>query len=127
MRNRPLLRVGYTRAVAAAGLLLVAAACGGDGGGDGTDAAAGQTAFETHCISCHGANAAGTEQGPPLVDMIYEPSHHSDDAFRSAAAKGVQPHHWDFGPMPPVSGIKPDELEAVIVYVRGLQREAGIE
>lgn len=113
--------------VAVAGAL---AACGGGGAGDdagGTDAAAGQVAFERYCISCHGAQAQGTEQGPPLVHEVYEPSHHPDDAFRQAAANGVQPHHWEFGPMPPVPAISEAEVDAVIAYVRGLQREAGIE
>lgn len=102
-------------------------ACAFDEGSDATAAADGQAAFERYCISCHGAQAKGTDQGPPLVHIVYEPSHHSDDAFRSAAREGVTPHHWDFGPMPPVEGISDQEIDAVITYIRGLQREAGIE
>ena len=120
-RGRPL------RVLATTATFVVLAACGSGGESQATDAAAGQEAFETYCISCHGEAGQGTDQGPPLVDIIYEPSHHGDDAFRSAVANGVTPHHWDFGPMPPVPGISDTEVEAVITYIRELQREAGIE
>lgn len=115
------------RTLAAICVLVTLGACAADEGSGATAAADGQEAFERYCISCHGAEAQGTDQGPPLVHIVYEPSHHSDDAFRSAAREGVTPHHWDFGPMPPVAGISDEEIDAVITYVRGLQREAGIE
>ena len=109
---------------------IVLAACGGDGGSDaagGADVARGEELFVANCSPCHGEGATGTSQGPPLVHEVYEPSHHSDDSFRSAVANGVQPHHWQFGPMPPLPGVAGDEVEAIIAYVRSLQREAGIE
>jgi mono/diheme cytochrome c family protein len=115
------------RMLAVAAAFGVLAACGSDEGGVATDAAAGQEAFETYCITCHGPAGQGTEQGPPLVHIVYEPNHHSDESFRSAVRDGVVAHHWDFGPMPPVPGISESEVEAVITYVRQLQREAGIE
>ena len=116
------------RVFSVVGAFVVLAACGGsEGESGGTDAAAGQEAFETYCISCHGEAGQGTDQGPPLVHIVYEPSHHGDDAFRAAVANGVTPHHWEFGPMPPVPGISDTEVDAVITYIRGLQREAGIE
>ena len=123
----------YLRRLFVSAVLLGAAVLAGCGGGDdggsaaGGDVAAGEQGFSTYCIACHGEAAAGTEQGPPLVHIVYEPSHHPDDAFRSAARNGVQPHHWEFGPMPPVQAIPDDELDAVIAYVRRLQRDAGIE
>ncbi len=80
-----------------------------------------------NCSACHGPQGQGTDQGPPLVHVVYEPSHHPDDAFRQAIAQGAAPHHWDFGPMPPVPDLDDDEVDAVIAYVRDLQREAGIE
>ena len=119
---------------AVVGVTVLAGCGGGEGGGaapeaagSGGDIAAGEQAFSTYCIACHGQAGTGTEQGPPLVHVVYEPSHHGDDAFRSAARNGVQPHHWEFGPMPPVAGITDDELDAVIAYLRQLQRDAGIE
>lgn len=108
---------------------LAAAACGGDGSGEGTgepDLARGRELFEANCAVCHGEDARGTTQGPPLVHEIYEPGHHSDDAFQVAVAQGSPQHHWDFGPMPAVPGLDRDEVADITAYVRQLQREAGL-
>jgi mono/diheme cytochrome c family protein len=88
--------------------------------------AAGERAFDRTCAACHGIKAMGTEQGPPLVHIIYEPSHHSDEAFRRAVALGVVAHHWSFGPMPAQPEISGEEIEQIIRYVRWLQTRAGI-
>ena len=87
----------------------------------------GETLFNAQCAQCHGKNAAGTENGPPLVHKIYEPSHHSDLSFQRAAKFGVRAHHWSFGNMPPVAGITETEVDRVITYVRTLQRANGIQ
>lgn len=63
---------------------------------------------------------------PPLVHRIYEPGHHSDDAFRSAVRMGSPAHHGPFGDMPPVPGLFEHDVERIIVYVRTLQRANGI-
>ena len=89
-------------------------------------AQAGQTAFNANCALCHGANAAGTNLGPPLVHKIYEPSHHQDFAFRNAVQNGVQSHHWQFGNMPPAPQVSEADVERIICYVRELQRANGI-
>lgn len=89
-------------------------------------AARGQATFERNCSTCHGRNAAGTDQGPPLVHQIYEPSHHADLAFLLAARNGVRAHHWRFGNMPPVEGVAETEIEGIVAYVRELQRANGI-
>lgn len=110
-------------------VVTVAACSGGDqapSAGD-DDVAAGKAVFDANCATCHGPQAEGTATGPPLVHIYYEPSHHDDDAFRSAMANGVVPHHWEFGPMPAFPGLAEDDREAVIAYIRSLQREAGIE
>lgn len=87
----------------------------------------GKLAFEANCAACHGTNAAGQNGlAPPLVHIIYEPSHHGDESFHRAAALGVQGHHWPFGNMPPVDGITRDEVTMIIAYVRELQRANGI-
>ncbi len=91
------------------------------------NASIGMRAFDEYCAACHGANAAGQNGvAPPLVHKIYEPSHHSDEAFQSAAKNGVGAHHWDFGNMPPVSGLTRGEVQFIATYVRELQRENGI-
>lgn len=86
----------------------------------------GQTEFKANCAGCHGANAAGTNLGPPLVHKIYEPSHHQDFAFRNAVQNGVQSHHWQFGNMRPVPQVSEADVERIICYVRELQRANGI-
>lgn len=90
------------------------------------EAQAGLKLFEVRCIACHGKNAAGTKNGPPLVHKIYEPNHHSDASFYRAVAQGTRSHHWPFGNMPPVPGVKRDEAAKIIHYVRELQRANGI-
>jgi mono/diheme cytochrome c family protein len=87
----------------------------------------GERLFTDNCARCHGALASGTEVGPPLVHMIYEPSHHADFAFQRAAQAGVAAHHWRFGDMPPVPGVTSADVERITAYVRWLQRKAGIE
>ncbi len=106
-------------AVVLVALALMAAACGSSGP-DGAEL------FAANCAACHGGRADGTDAGPPLVHRLYVPGHHSDAAFQSAVKNGVFAHHWDFGDMPAVAGVSEDEVAAIVVYVRGLQREAGL-
>ena len=120
---------------------LTALGCGGEGGQEDGDAPRpviasttptptvylpGATLFNLNCASCHGVRATGTQQGPPLVHQIYEPSHHADASFFRAAEFGTPAHHWGFGDMPPVEGISRADVSLIINYVRWLQREAGI-
>lgn len=87
----------------------------------------GQLVFEAKCASCHGVNAAGQDGvAPPLVHIIYEPSHHGDEAFQRAVALGVQAHHWPFGDMPPVESITRGDVTMIVAYIRELQRANGI-
>ena len=86
----------------------------------------GEALLLTHCAQCHGAGAVGTNIGPPLVHKIYEPNHHGDPSFHRAVQMGVQAHHWSFGNMPRIEGVGPGEVDAIVAYVRWLQRQAGI-
>ncbi|GAA6165487.1 hypothetical protein NBRC116590_31910 [Pelagimonas sp. KU-00592-HH] len=91
------------------------------------NAAIGQRMFESTCISCHGTNAAGVEgAGPPLIHVIYEPSHHADESFQRAVAVGVRSHHWQFDDMPPVEGLTRGDVAMIIAYIREIQRANGI-
>ena len=86
----------------------------------------GEALFNANCSVCHGVNASGTRQGPPLMDRIYHPGHHADFSIRNAVNQGVPQHHWGFGNMPPVAGVSSDDVEKIICYVREMQRADGI-
>ena len=86
----------------------------------------GEMKFNNFCSRCHGPQAQGTNNGPPLVHKIYEPSHHADMAFQRAAAQGVRAHHWKFGNMPKIEGVTPEDVKQIVGYIRWLQRQAGI-
>lgn len=88
--------------------------------------AAGEAAFEANCAACHGTRGLGTEQGPPLIDIIYEPSHHADISFYMAVDRGVRAHHWNFGDMPALPNVEHPEVEAIVAYIRYLQRQVDI-
>lgn len=88
--------------------------------------APGAALYAGKCAECHGMGGTGTEKGPPLVNRIYEPGHHGDDAFRRAVREGTPAHHWKFGDMPPVDGLSDRQIDDIIVYVRALQVAAGI-
>jgi len=87
----------------------------------------GEELFNANCADCHGPKATGSDKGPPLVHIYYEPSHHGDESFQRAVALGAQAHHWKFGDMAAIEGLSRENVEKIILYVRGLQREAGIE
>jgi len=87
----------------------------------------GKRVFDVKCAVCHGENAAGQDGvAPPLVHIIYEPSHHGDASFLLAVRSGVRAHHWPFGPMPPVDGLTDGDVTMIVAYIRALQVENGI-
>lgn len=88
---------------------------------------AGQVAFQENCSACHGTRGLGSAQGPPLINIIYEPSHHGDMAFFMAANRGVRAHHWNFGDMPALPQVSNEDLQQIVAYVRYLQRQVGIQ
>ncbi len=88
--------------------------------------AEGERLFTSNCAGCHGIGAQGTDRGPTFLSKIYEPSHHGDAAFHMAVKNGVRAHHWQFGNMPKISGVSPEELTQIISYIRWIQRENGI-
>ena len=131
--------------LAVALVLLMTIGCGGDsapehdamepGGGEQVSAVGsglsvtarvGEKLFNANCSACHGAGAAGTSLGPPLMDRVYHPGHHPDFSIRNAVSQGVRQHHWTFGDMAPVAGVSSDEVEKIICYVREMQRAEGL-
>jgi len=79
--------------------------------------------FNALCQSCHGIAAQGSRSGPPLVDTVYLPDHHADQAFRWAVRDGVKQHHWHFGDMPKIKNATPEDVGHIIAYVRQLQQK----
>ena len=90
-------------------------------------AQSGEVAFNEYCAACHGKNAAGTDQGPPLIHALYRPGHHADSAIIAAARNGVRAHHWRFGNMPPVEGVSDAKLRWIVEYIREIQTANGIK
>lgn len=90
------------------------------------EARAGEVIFNANCAKCHGTNGTGTDKGPPLVHDIYNPGHHSDEAFQSAVRNGAPQHHWPFGNMPAQPQVTPDQVTQILSYIRALQTANGI-
>jgi mono/diheme cytochrome c family protein len=86
----------------------------------------GKKLYAANCSSCHGEDLKGSVKGPPFLHKIYEPSHHGDVAFQLAAKNGSRAHHWQFGDMPPVSTVTPDDVVHITAFVRAEQRKVGI-
>jgi mono/diheme cytochrome c family protein len=110
----------------AVAVTALTAACGDQATPAQDPAVRGAQVFADNCAACHGPDLKGTDTGPPLLHDYYKPSHHPDESFRAAVANGVQPHHWQFGPMPAFPGISAQDTDAVIAYIRSEQRDAGI-
>ena len=113
------------------GLVIAVAGCGS---GDDTSSPVensstdrGAEVYTEACASCHGADLRGTDKGPSMLSIVYEPNHHTDDSFRNAIANGAPQHHWPFGDMEPVEGLSNEDVEAVIAFVRGEQQRQGFE
>lgn len=88
---------------------------------------AGSAVYAARCAICHGADLRGTERGPSQLSEVYKPGHHPDASYRTAIERGAPAHHFDFGDMPPVPGLSPAEVDAVIAYIRAEQVRQGFE
>lgn len=86
----------------------------------------GSVAYDRDCIACHGRNAVGTDEGPHLVDKIYESNHHSDRAHYLAVDNGVHAYRWLFGNMPRIENGSEKDIASTVVYIHELQRANGI-
>ena len=62
----------------------------------------------------------------PLLHGYYRPDHHANYAFYMAVKNGVVQHHWEFGNMPAMPQVSPEQAADIIAYVRALQRQAGL-
>lgn len=93
---------------------------------DPATVAAGEQLYLDNCAVCHGSDLMGTTTGPPFLDVIYAPNHHSDEAFQQAVAAGVVPHHWTFGAMAPLPHLTRADVAKIVAFVRAEQQAGGI-
>ncbi len=113
-------------------MVVLVAACGSTEQASTTESdpelvETGADLYAANCAQCHGTDLRGTDQGPSFLSRVYEPGHHGDGAFLVAVRAGVAPHHWDFGPMPPVQGLTEEDVEAIVAFVRDRQATEGFE
>jgi mono/diheme cytochrome c family protein len=87
----------------------------------------GEQLYAANCAQCHGDDLRGTDRGPSHLSEVYEPGHHADGAFLYAVQVGSRAHHWSFGDMPPIEGLSPENVEAIVAFVREQQRIHGFE
>ena len=113
--------------------VLALGACGGEDP-DRTETntassglAEGERLYQANCASCHGTDLRGTDKGPSHLSEVYEPNHHSDQAFVLAAKNGVRAHHWKFGDMAPVPRVDDGELSLPILYVRDVPAPSVVD
>jgi mono/diheme cytochrome c family protein len=83
--------------------------------------AAGAQLFLASCTGCHGRAGSGFTGGPPLLDTLYLPPRFSDSAVRRAVLAGAPSHNWDFDDMPAIRTVRPDQIPAVVGYLRWVQ------
>ena len=124
--------VGWRQAVTACvlGVSVFVVACGSTDSAPQSQAESADAdadVYAASCASCHGVDLRGTDTGPSLLSIVYEPNHHGYDSFRSAIANGSPQHHWDFGDMQPIEGLSEAQVDAIIAFVRAEQQRLGFE
>ena len=83
--------------------------------------AAGAQLFLASCTGCHGRAGSGFTGGPPLLDTLYLSPRFPDSAVRRAVLAGAPSHNWDFDDMPAIRTVRPDQIPAVVGYLRWVQ------
>jgi mono/diheme cytochrome c family protein len=110
--------------VATGALAVVAAACGADGTRSAADR--GEAIYGANCAQCHGADLAGTERGPSLLEPVYLRGELTDAAVADAIRNGVAERRWDFGPMPANGALSDSQIDAVVEFLRAEQEAVGV-
>jgi mono/diheme cytochrome c family protein len=108
----------------AAAIATVAVLVTGCGPNEPPDAAA---LFAANCALCHGPAAQGVDdQGPSLLEDRYLADAFTDEAVAAAIRSGVASSDDRWAPMPAFPRFDDEELDAVVGYVRELQRRAAL-
>jgi len=83
--------------------------------------------FANNCAACHGQAADGVDdRGPSLLEAAYLIEALPDEALATAIREGVASSQDRWAPMPAFPRFDDAELEAVVGYVRELQRRAAL-
>ena len=113
------LLLGATITIASASIV---AACGADGPTSTIDR--GEGIYRANCAQCHGADLAGTDRGPSLLEPVYGPDQLSDAQVADAIRNGVDQKLWEFGPMPGNGAITDTQIDAILAFIRAEQTAA---
>ncbi len=97
-------------------VFVVALVCAPSANGQQTDA--GRRQFAARCASCHGADGAGGEFGPSILD-VRRTGPAASRSIRNIITEGIP----ESG-MPPFS-LRPEELDPLVAYVEGLRAPAA--
>lgn len=79
----------------------------------------GETLFKSNCVVCHGADGTGTPTGKSLK----APDLHSDAVQKMTDAQITEQIKNGKNNMPPFPNFKPDEVKALIAYVRTFKKK----
>jgi hypothetical protein len=58
-----------------------------------------------------------------MLHLYYQPSHHGDQCFHSAALKGVRQHQRACGNIPSVERTTVKKMDSLVPYVRYYQKQ----
>ena len=78
----------------------------------------GVNVYQVNCVSCHGTDLLGTNQGPPLLWDLYVSNHHPDKRMALSISDGVSQHHWRYGDMPAQTHLNETEVDDVVFFIR---------
>ena len=70
--------------------------------------------------------ADGTARGPDLIRQEYGAEAFDDARILRAVSDGAPQRRWHYGAMPPVTSVAGPEVDAIITFLRELQRAQGI-
>lgn len=88
----------------------------------------GRKVINARCAECHGVDGTGgSKKGPPMLHPMYREAVYPDYHFKRVVREGKAEKNWRFGPMPAIPDISDDDLDAVVAFVREVQKATNVE